>query len=273
MSDDDPNAVEARELESWEASASLYADVLGFATAHGGQHELAVDLGQISSTSRVLDVGCGPGQLTALLAGVAASVTGIDFSPGMIAEARERYPDIEFHVANTEQLSFEDHRFDVVVCSYVAHHLARPLAAFRELHRVIAPGGRLVVITPIQEGQISLGVLMQALSEVLPDQQNREMFPSGPLDGAQDPGEHVRVLQEAGFVNVIGEDRTKPLVQSDLSVLRNSLWHLAGLTEQPADVQDQVRQRIAELSQGFRPSDGSYTFPDRVITCIAHRGP
>jgi SAM-dependent methyltransferase len=273
MSDRDPSAVEARELESWEASASSYAEVLGFATALGGQYELAVELGQISSTSRVLDVGCGPGQLTAQLAAVAESVAGVDFSPSMIAEARERYPDIEFDVANAEQLPFKGGSFDVVVCSYVSHHLARPVAAFRELHRVLEPGGRLVVITPVQDGQVSLGILMQALLETLPDQQGQDMFPSGPLDGVTDAGEHVRALEEAGFVDVIGEVRVKPLVQPGLATLSTSLWRLAGLSGQPTSIQNQITHRIEDLSQEFRQNDGRYIFPDRVITCIARRAP
>lgn len=134
MSDDDPSAVEAKELARRGASARSYADASSFATPHGGQYELAVRLTQISSACRVLDIGCGPGQLTALLAGIAANVAGIDFSPGMIAEARKRYPRVEFNVANAARLPFNDGSFNVVVCSYVAHHPARPFAAFRELH-------------------------------------------------------------------------------------------------------------------------------------------
>jgi hypothetical protein len=50
MRDDDPCEVEVKELDSWEASVSSYADVLGFVTALGGQCELVVELGQISAS-------------------------------------------------------------------------------------------------------------------------------------------------------------------------------------------------------------------------------
>jgi SAM-dependent methyltransferase len=271
MENEETETIEARELRSWEAYAPAYADVLGVVTALGGQYELALELGRISSADRVLDVGCGPGQLTALLDQVAGSMTGIDFAPRMIEEARNRFPQIDFQVANTERLPFGEASFDVVVCSYVAHHLARPAAAFREMYRVIAPGGRLVVISPLQEAQVSLGILLEALNEAMPDQQGGDMFPSGPMDGASTPDSYVRALLDAGFVDVSGENRVKPLVQADLSRLRNSLWQLAGLDKAPDDVQGRIEDRIEDLSRRFRLDDGSYSFPDKVIACVGHR--
>jgi len=267
---DDPAEVEAHELASWELAAATYAEVSGFATALSGQLDIAVELGEISSSTTVLDIGCGPGQLTALLAQIARSATGVDFSERMIAAARSLFPGVCFEVANGESLPFAEQAFDVVVGCYVANHLARPEVAFREQRRVLGPGGRLVLITPIHDEQASLGVLYRALAECLP-QQDEEMFPSGPLARVSDPGVHSELLEAAGFRQVMCERRVKPLVQADLEQMCAALWHLAGLGRLPEDDQRRIRGRIEELAAPFREQDGYYRFPDKVIACVATR--
>jgi len=52
--------------------------------------------------------------------------------------------------------------------------------------------------------------------------------------------------------------------------MSDSLWQLAGLTRQPDEVQQRIRSRIGELAQRFRKKDGTYSFPDTVIACVAH---
>ena len=270
MADFDPKGVDAHEHESWEAAAGSYAETTAFATALSGQLEIAVELGAITASSTVLDVGCGPGQLTAALSKIADAVFGVDFSEHMISEARKSYPNIDFHVANAERLPFDDGSFDVVVCCYVANHFARPVTAFRDQHRTLKPGGRLVVISPIQHEQVSMGVLLQALSESLP-KQDEKVFPSGPLAQVSDPQSYIDVLQEAGFEKAKCESRTKPLVQPNLERMCSALWQLAGLANQPSNVQQGIRTRIEELANAYRDDDGAYSFPDKVMACAAYR--
>jgi SAM-dependent methyltransferase len=96
---------------------------------------------------RVLDLGCGVGDLSMLLAGRGARVTGIDISPGMTALAerrlRERLPDADatFVAAPVERSGLPDAAFDLIVGRYVLHHLD-PASAGREMARVLRPGGR-----------------------------------------------------------------------------------------------------------------------------------
>lgn len=260
--------VEAHEHQAWQAAADTYAEVTGFATALGGQLELVLELGGVSNSSTVLDAGCGPGQLTGALQLHAGSVAGIDFSAEMISEARKRYPQIDFREANVEDLPYEIGSFDVVVCCYVANHFARPEIAFRELRRVLHTDGRLVVISPIQQQMVSFGTLMEALAETLPQTESKP-FPSGPLSGVTDPDVYSDLLTKAGFVTVSAEVRVKPLIQRDLDTMCRSLWYLAGLASQSETTQQKIRARIEELSTTYRLPDGSYSFPDQVIACVA----
>lgn len=171
-------------------------------------------------------------------------------------------------LANAERLPFNDGAFDVVVCCYVANHFARPEIAFRELRRVLDSAGRLVVISPIQQQMVSVGILMQAVAGILPPAES-EPFPSGPLSGVDDPHVYSETLQAAGYANVSAEARVKPLVQQDLDTMCRSLWHLFHLDNQPKSTQQSIRERINELSARYRVADGSYSFPDRVIACVA----
>ncbi|GAA4141870.1 class I SAM-dependent methyltransferase [Leifsonia shinshuensis] len=96
---------------------------------------------------RVLDVGCGSGPILADLLERGAIVTGIDSSAGMLEQARARLGDaVDLRVADlAEPLPFEDDTFDDVVASQVLHYLKDWAPCLAELHRVLKPGGRLIV--------------------------------------------------------------------------------------------------------------------------------
>jgi len=97
--------------------------------------------------ARVLDAGCGTGRLAAALAEEGlARVWGVDRSPEMLAVARAKTRLAEFREARLEALPFRDGWFDVAVAWLVVHLVDRP-AAFVELERILAPGGRIAVVT------------------------------------------------------------------------------------------------------------------------------
>lgn len=92
---------------------------------------------------RVLDLGCGTGQLTGEIAAAGAEVVGIDRSGEMIAEARRNYPSLRFDVADVT--SFEpDGSFDAVFSNAVLHWVKPPEAAVERVWRALKPGGRFV---------------------------------------------------------------------------------------------------------------------------------
>jgi ubiquinone/menaquinone biosynthesis C-methylase UbiE len=96
---------------------------------------------------RLLDVGCGPGTITADFArrlgdGV---VVGIDASAEVIAEARRDHPDVSFTVGDVYRLDVADASFDIVHAHQLLQHLADPVAALKEMRRITAPGGLVAV--------------------------------------------------------------------------------------------------------------------------------
>jgi SAM-dependent methyltransferase len=97
--------------------------------------------------ARVLEVGCGLGDVVALLAPRvgAAGLMGVDRSEVMLRLARERHPALRFERAEATRLPFEDAAFDAVFANLVLEHVSDPREVVAEMKRVTRPGGRLLV--------------------------------------------------------------------------------------------------------------------------------
>ena len=91
---------------------------------------------------RILDLGCGDGQLTERIVHAGASVTGIDASPKMVAAARAR--GIAAEEGSAESLPCADHSFDAVFSNAALHWVRGQDAMMTEVRRVLRPGGRFV---------------------------------------------------------------------------------------------------------------------------------
>jgi SAM-dependent methyltransferase len=96
---------------------------------------------------RLLDVGCGTGDFLAGMAQIGWDATGIDFDEEAVASAR-RHPGIKVFSGDLADQRFPNNAFDAITLSNVIEHLPAPLDTFAELKRVLAPGGRLIIVTP-----------------------------------------------------------------------------------------------------------------------------
>jgi ubiquinone/menaquinone biosynthesis C-methylase UbiE len=137
----------------WDSSAINYDAIPGHQIGIPGEknawmRELGRDLPP--TPKRVLDIGCGTGAMGLLFAGMGHRVAGIDLSPEMVAKARknaeEQNLSLELHVGDAEHLPFEDNSFDVIVSRHLLWTLPHPEVALKDWHRVLVPGGMVLVI-------------------------------------------------------------------------------------------------------------------------------
>ena len=130
------------------------------------------DLAGVRSGQRALDVGCGPGALTAeLVARLGASaVAAVDPSESFVAAARARNPGADIRQASAEQLPFQDETFDAVLAQLVVHFMTDPVAGLTEMARVTRRGGVVAAcVWDFAGGQGPLGTFWRAAHDLDPD--------------------------------------------------------------------------------------------------------
>ena len=104
-------------------------------------HQILADL----PVGVALDAACGTGRHAAYLAERGHQVIAVDSSPEMLAVAREKLPDVEFHLADLSALPAADQAVDVVVCALALTHVPDLGAVLAEFARILRPGGHLVI--------------------------------------------------------------------------------------------------------------------------------
>jgi SAM-dependent methyltransferase len=122
----------------------------------------------VGAGTRLLDVGCGAGMVLRLAADRGADVTGIDASEALLAHARSRVPGAPIVQGEIEDLPFDDDSFDVVTGFNSFQYAARPLAALAEAVRVVAPGGRVLLLTWGMPEQCEAAAYLATLGSLMP---------------------------------------------------------------------------------------------------------
>jgi len=132
----------------WIAGRNQYSgDNQGYATNF--RNWMHAQLRDIAHDAPVLEVGCGDGSFTRSLAEYSSRVTAVDISASQIEQNARLYPEICFVQHDVAQpFSFANDSFKVIWCSEVLEHLFDPGFALREMQRVLAPGGKLLVTVP-----------------------------------------------------------------------------------------------------------------------------
>jgi SAM-dependent methyltransferase len=148
---------------------------------------------------RLLDVGCGPGALTAELVRRAGAdaVSAVEPSASFVTAVRERLPEVDVHQAPAEQLPFAPATFDATLAQLVVHFMADPVRGLQEMSRVTRPGG--VVAACVWDhagGRGPLAVFWSAVRELDPAADDE----SG-LAGTRE-GDLARLFAQAGLSRI-----------------------------------------------------------------------
>lgn len=155
--------------------------------------------GVSSAPQEVLDVGCGPGALTAELVRRVGEqrVVAADPSPTFVAAARLRHPGVELHHAAAEHLPLRDDSFDVALAQLVVHFMDDPVAGLVQMRRVTRPGGVVAAcVWDFHEGGSPLTAFWTAARKLDP-----QVLGERNLPGTR-RGQLAELLTEAGLVEV-----------------------------------------------------------------------
>ncbi|MCF8109234.1 MAG: class I SAM-dependent methyltransferase [Desulfohalobiaceae bacterium] len=107
------------------------------------------------SGKQVLEVGCGNGRVTAMLADRVGSLVGVDPDQDQVAEARARLPEMDLRVGSGERLDFPEQSFDLVLFTFSLHH-QDSRQALEEGRRVLRKKGWLLAVEPALDGEVQL---------------------------------------------------------------------------------------------------------------------
>jgi SAM-dependent methyltransferase len=263
----DPAPFHDFEQSGWQRAAQHYSDAFGALTSQTA--DALLDAVRASKGMRLLDVATGPGFIAGAAAARGAIVTGLDFSPAMIATARARHQAIEFREGDAEALPFDAATFDAVVMNFGMLHLARPEVAIAEAHRVLRPGGRFAfTVWGAPELAIGFGLVVRAVEKY--GEPNIGLPEGPPFFQFSDAAACRRTLNAAGFSDV--EVATLPLIwrlQSADAVFAacsmGGVRTAAVLRAQTRDALEQIRAAVRRGVESYWSKDGTFAVPMLVV--------
>lgn len=226
---------------------------------------------------RVLDIACGTGVVARLAAeavGPTGRVAGIDMLPGMLEVARSITPhgeSIDWYEATAEKLPLPDDSFDVAICQLALMIFPDRLAALREMRRVLAPGGR-VVINVDGPPPPMVAVMEETLARHVNSPEVAAFMQLG--WSLHDSAEIRGLLSDAGFRDVDVQAVTLAL---QLPAPAEFFWqyvHASPLAGALAHLDDEQRDTLErEIVAGWQPfvEDGSLTMHVRAVIATARR--
>lgn len=268
----DPEAFSDFERAAWAKVPDVYQEHFGFLTAQAG--EPLLDAVGTTKGTRLLEVACGPGHLAATALARGAIPVGIDFVAGMVAEARQRHPGIEFRQGDAEALPFADESFDAVVCSFGVHHFGRPEQAIAEAYRVLVPGGRyaFTVWFPPEEERVSLRQIIR--NAIQTHGELHGLLPPAPpeFDGLE---ESKQALLPVGFVDAIALElpimarwsKPEQVLQTLYKGMGRSKWLVEAQT---VEARNNIENAILESARSFE-KDGVIEIPMPAMLACARK--
>jgi len=240
-------------------------DYAAVADRIGEVGERCVEAAGVEPGMDVLDVACGTGNATIPAARTGARVTGLDFSPDLLAVARERAADamveVEWVEGDAQELPFEDASFDRVLSTF--GHMFAPdhRRTAEEMRRVCRPGGAIAVCCWTPDG--SIGRMFRTTSQLVPPP---EGAPSPLLWGTED---HVRELLGDAEVERHAVEWRDSSVESYAQFMLESFGPLLNAQEALGERSGELRESFARfLADENLADDGTLRFAGEYLVAV-----
>lgn len=170
-------------MSSFDVAAESYDRFMGrYSNQLSAQ---LADFAGVESGQRVVDVGSGPGALTAELVQRlgAENVAAVDPSETFVQAARSRHPGVDVRLASAEELPYEDDEFDAAIAQLVVHFMAEPVQGISEMARVTRPGGVVAAcVWDLAGGRAPISPFWEAVHSLDDDVEDESRF-SGARQG------------------------------------------------------------------------------------------
>lgn len=261
----DSDAFREFERAAHSDKAESYADL--FAAVTDRAIDPLLDAAFVGKATRLIDVACGPGNLTRAAAARGAHVVGTDLAPAMVALARKLHPGIKFHECSAEAMPFAAAAFDAVVCAFGMGHFPEPERVAAEFARVLASGGiaafswwegfaRNRINGIFHEAILRLGV---SAPGVLPQ--------GPPMDRFSDPDRFAAFLGAAGFTNI----RINSVAFTHRMGDADALWNLAmgSFARASAMIRAQTDEKQRAIRAAVADAARSYAVPGGLEIPVA----
>lgn len=224
----------------------LYNSKHAFVYQYG---ESLVDLLAPKAGERILDVGCGSGQLTAKIHEISGEVVGIDNSAAMIADAQAIYPEVKFKVADAANFSFSQ-PFDAIFSNAALHWVTNYEGAIRCMYENLKTKGRLVIE---MGGKGNVQTITDSLRTSL-QQRGFEKQAALTLWYFPSIGEYTSLLEKQGFAVKLAQhfDRPTELANEDTGIIDwLSMFAGAFFEGVPQDDQLVIKAEVQEKSKPY----------------------
>jgi ubiquinone/menaquinone biosynthesis C-methylase UbiE len=221
--------------------------------ASGEDLERLIAVAAPRTNERALDLGCGVGHTLRRIAPLVAFAVGADATLEMLEAGRASVvtaPNAAFVQSDASALPFADATFDVVTCRLAAHHFHDAASAFREVARVLRPGGRFVLVDNYAPDDAALDTFINQL-ETLRD------------------ASHVRNETADGWRALIEGAGLRASIASDVMTTKLTTQGWLERSQTPADRAAEVRRRLRDASPAavstFDITDATFSVPKIVI--------
>ncbi|GGU94270.1 hypothetical protein GCM10010182_07850 [Actinomadura cremea] len=257
---------DAYERELWAGRAPAYER--GFARLTAYLVGPLLDAAGVADGTRTLDVGTGPGIVSAAAVRRGAKVSSIDADPDMAETARRNVPEADVRVAVLPDVPFPDGTFDAVAGNFVINHVGDPGVVLERLRGVLRPGGRLALSCWAMPGSGALGLVREAIDRAevpWPDD-----MPVPPFMEHGEAAAFRRLVVGAGFGEVGVEEVTwEHVVDPD------EWWELGALARvgsngvvvgrQDAATVARIKAAYDEVVTGYPRRDGGVALPAHAL--------